>query len=221
MILKAESVSRRVASDDTPLTILDQVGLQIAKGETVSIVGASGSGKSTLLSLLAGLEVPDQGKIMLLEQPISEMDEDARAGVRAGNVGFVFQSFMLLPELTALENVMLAAELNQQRDAEACAKAWLDRVGLQQRYQHFPGQLSGGEQQRVAIARAFVNQPQIVFADEPTGNLDAETGKAVIELLFDTHQRENITLVLVTHDSELASRCQRSYRMDAGRLESV
>jgi len=220
-ILEARAVSRQVASDDTPLTILDQVDLQIAAGETVSIVGASGSGKSTLLSLLAGLESPSSGTIELLGSRLSELDEDARAGVRAGQVGFVFQSFMLLPELTALENVMLAAELINLPEAEQQAKAWLKRVGLQHRQQHFPGQLSGGEQQRVAIARAFVTAPRIVFADEPTGNLDAETGQAVIELLFETHRQVNTTLVLVTHDSQLASRCQRSYRMDAGRLEQT
>ena len=220
-ILSAQSVSRHVLSDDTRLTILDQVDLQVAKGDTVSIVGASGSGKSTLLSLLAGLEAPDSGEIKLMVHTISAMNEDARASVRSGSVGFVFQSFMLLPELSALENVMLAAELNHLSDAAERAQDWLNRVGLGKRTHHFPGQLSGGEQQRVAIARAFVNQPQIVFADEPTGNLDAETGKAIIELLFNTHQQAGTTLILVTHDDALAARCQHVYRMQAGRLESV
>lgn len=219
-VINAQSVSRHLTGDHGALTILDKASLSVAAGETISIVGASGSGKSTLLGLLAGLDVPDSGEISLLSKPISQMDEDARAGVRAGEVGFVFQSFMLLPEMTALENVSLAAELTGEEAADQRAAEWLNRVGLAERHYHFPGQLSGGEQQRVAIARAFVTRPKIVFADEPTGNLDSETGHAIIDLLFNTHTEVGTTLVLVTHDPELAERCQRIYRMQAGQLEA-
>ncbi|HJR74336.1 MAG TPA: ABC transporter ATP-binding protein [Luteimonas sp.] len=200
------------------LTILDGIGFSIAQGDTVAIVGASGSGKSTLLSLMAGLDVPSSGSVTLDGQPMSALDEDGRARVRSEKVGFVFQSFQLLPSLTALENVMLPLELRGDADAETPAKAILGKVGLGERLGHYPRQLSGGEQQRVALARAFVTQPSLLFADEPTGNLDTHTGQAIIELLFDMNADAGTTLVLVTHDEHLASRCGRLLRLDSGRL---
>lgn len=198
--------------------ILDDVNLRIAQGETVAIVGRSGSGKTTLLSLLAGLDVPSRGRIVLAGAEISAMDEDARAEVRAGGVGFVFQSFQLLDGFTALENVMLPAELaGLDRPAERAREA-LQQVGLEHRLTHYPYQLSGGEQQRVAIARAFAGEPSLLFADEPTGNLDTATGAHIIELLFELNARRGTTLVMVTHDQTLADRCARAVRIDAGRL---
>ncbi|WP_337244744.1 ABC transporter ATP-binding protein [Luteimonas sp. gir] len=198
--------------------ILQDVGFRIGHGDTVAIVGASGSGKSTLLSLLAGLDTPSTGRVLLDGAPISTLDEDGRARVRGEKVGFVFQSFQLLPSLTALENVMLPLELRGDRDVEAPAREVLQRVGLGERLGHYPRQLSGGEQQRVALARAFVTRPSLLFADEPTGNLDTATGQAIVDLLFALNADAGTTLVLVTHDDRLAARCARRLRIDSGRL---
>ncbi len=201
-----------------PLTLLDDITLQVQSGESIAIVGSSGSGKSTLLGLLAGLDVPSAGKVWLDRTVISDLGEDQRAAVRAGRVGFVFQAFQLLPNLTALENVMLPLELTHDRDAARKAAQLLDRVGLAARLDHYPRQLSGGEQQRVALARAFVSQPAILFADEPTGNLDSKTGERVVDLLFALNRELGTTLVLVTHDVGLAGRCGRTVRLEAGRV---
>jgi putative ABC transport system ATP-binding protein len=225
-IIVAEKLVKRITTSadggGTSLAILDQLDLRIAAGSSVAIVGASGSGKTTLLSLLAGLDSPTSGEITLAGSRLSLLDEDGRAALRAGRIGFVFQSFQLLASLTALENVMLPAELAGQRDAPLRARRWLDKVGLSQRLGHYPYQLSGGEQQRVAIARAFAADPQILFADEPTGNLDAATGAAIIDLLFALNQGfgrdHGATLVLVTHDERLAARCARVLRLREGRL---
>ncbi|MGH8078012.1 MAG: ABC transporter ATP-binding protein [Lysobacter sp.] len=198
--------------------MLDGVGFSIGRGDTVAIVGASGSGKSTLLALMAGLDTPSSGTVVLEGEAMSSLNEDGRARVRSEKVGFVFQSFQLLPSLTALENVMLPLELRGDVDAESPAKAILDKVGLSERLGHYPRQLSGGEQQRVALARAFVTRPSLLFADEPTGNLDTRTGQAIIELLFDLNAEAGTTLVLVTHDEHLATRCGRLLRLDSGRL---
>ncbi len=219
--LRAEGLGKRVPLPSGQLTILDGVGFTIAKGEAVAIVGASGSGKSTLLSLLAGLDVPSEGSVTLDGAPLSALDEDGRAKVRGAKVGFVFQSFQLLPSLTALENVMLPLELRGDADAEGPARAILAQVGLGERLGHYPRQLSGGEQQRVAIARAFVTRPAVLFADEPTGNLDTTTGQAIVDLLFDLNRVAGTTLVLVTHDERLAARCGRVLRLDSGRLVSA
>ena len=219
--LRAEGLGKRVPLPSGQLTILDGVGFTIAKGEAVAIVGASGSGKSTLLSLLAGLDVPSEGSVTLDGAPLSALDEDGRAKVRGEKVGFVFQSFQLLPSLTALENVMLPLELRGDDDAEGPARAILAQVGLAERLDHYPRQLSGGEQQRVAIARAFVTRPAVLFADEPTGNLDTTTGQAIVDLLFDLNRVAGTTLVLVTHDERLAARCGRVLRLDSGRLVSA
>jgi putative ABC transport system ATP-binding protein len=218
--LMAQSLGKRVQLPSGPLTILEDVSFSIGAGETVAIVGASGSGKSTLLSLLAGLDTPSSGEVRLSGQPLSGLDEDGRAALRARHVGFVFQAFQLLPSLTALENVMLPLELSGRGDAESAAREILQRVGLGERLGHYPRQLSGGEQQRVALARAFVTEPDVLFADEPTGNLDTRTGAAIIELLFELNQSHGTTLVLVTHDPALAERCQRVLRIDAGRLQA-
>jgi putative ABC transport system ATP-binding protein len=195
-----------------------EVSLEIASGESVAIVGASGAGKSTLLALLAGLDTPSLGQVWLAGQDLTRLDEDGRARLRAQRVGFVFQSFHLIPSLTALENVMLPLELAGRRDARRAALETLARVGLQPRTLHYPRQLSGGEQQRVAIARAFVTHPAVLFADEPTGNLDAGTGERIAELLFELNVEEHTTLVLVTHERSLAQRCDRVLHMDAGRI---
>jgi len=195
-----------------------EVSLEIGAGESVAIVGASGAGKSTLLALLAGLDTPSSGQVWLAGQDLTRLDEDGRARLRAQRVGFVFQSFHLIPSLTAAENVMLPLELAGRRDARRAALETLARVGLQARTAHYPRQLSGGEQQRVAIARAFVTRPAVLFADEPTGNLDAGTGERIIELLFELNVEERTTLVLVTHERSLASRCDRVLHMDAGRV---
>ena len=219
--LRVESLGRRVQLPSGPLVILDDVGFAIAPGETVAIVGASGSGKSTLLALMAGLDVPTSGGVWLDGAPLSTLDEDGRARVRGEKVGFVFQSFQLLPSLTALENVMLPLELRGDAEVEAPARAILQRVGLGERLQHYPRQLSGGEQQRVALARAFVARPGLLFADEPTGNLDTRTGQAIIDLLFGLNADAGTTLVLVTHDDSLAGRCGRVLRLDSGRLVSA
>jgi len=200
------------------LTILDDVSFAVAAGETVAVVGASGAGKSTLLALLAGLDEPSAGAVWLEGIELSALDEDGRAAARAKHVGFVFQSFHLVPSLTALENVMLPLELAGRADARAAARAVLQQVGLGQRLGHYPKQLSGGEQQRVAIARAFVTRPAVLFADEPTGNLDTATGARVIDLLFDLNAANDTTLVLVTHDREIARRCNRVIELDAGKL---
>ncbi len=217
-VLEARSLRKQVTSPEGMLTILDDVSLQIAAGESVAVVGASGAGKSTLLALLAGLDEPSQGGVWLEGIELSALDEDGRAAARGRHVGFVFQSFHLIPSLTALENVMLPLELAGRADARAAAREVLQQVGLESRLGHYPRQLSGGEQQRVAIARAFVTRPSVLFADEPTGNLDTATGARVMQLLFDLNAAAGTTLVLVTHDREIARRCGRIIEMDAGRL---
>jgi putative ABC transport system ATP-binding protein len=217
-ILQVQGLGKRVMLPAGELTILDGVGFDIARGDTVAVVGASGSGKSTLLSLMAGLDLPSSGSVTLGGVELTRLDEDGRARVRGEQVGFVFQSFQLLPSLTALENVMLPLELRGDRDSEAPARAILERVGLSERLEHYPRQLSGGEQQRVALARAFVTRPALLFADEPTGNLDTATGAAIIDLLFELNSQSATTLVLVTHDEQLAARCGRTLRLSGGRL---
>jgi putative ABC transport system ATP-binding protein len=218
-VLKAENLSKKVTSPEGMLTIVNDVSLDIAAGESVAIVGASGAGKSTLLALLAGLDTPTSGRISLAGVDLTTLDEDGRARLRAERVGFVFQSFHLVPSLTALENVMLPLELAGRRDARAAATETLGRVGLAQRTGHYPRQLSGGEQQRVAIARGFVTRPAVLFADEPTGNLDTHTGERIVALLFDLNAESNTTLVLVTHDRTVAARCGRVLIMDSGELK--
>jgi putative ABC transport system ATP-binding protein len=218
-VLQAKGLSKRVSSPEGPLTILDQVSLEVSRGESIAIVGASGAGKSTLLGLLAGLDIPSAGQVWLNGSELTALDEDGRAALRADNVGFVFQSFHLIASLTALENVMLPLELSGAPDAAAAALQAIRTVGLEQRRRHYPRQLSGGEKQRVAIARAFVVKPAVLFADEPTGNLDNRTGEAVIDLLFRMNAETGTTLVLVTHDLDLAERCDRVLFMDAGRIE--
>jgi putative ABC transport system ATP-binding protein len=217
-VLKAVNLSKQVSSPEGSLTIVDDVSLDIGAGESVAISGPSGAGKSTLLALLAGLDVPSAGRVLLEGHDLTQLDEDGRARLRAQRVGFVFQSFHLIPALTALENVMLPLELAGRTDARAVAAATLAGVGLKERTGHYPRQLSGGEQQRVAIARAFVTRPAVLFADEPTGNLDTATGTRVGELLFELNTHAHTTLVLVTHDRELAARCARVVRMEAGRV---
>jgi len=217
-MIEVVGLSKRVSMADRRLTLLHDINFSIAIGEAVAVVGASGSGKSTLLALLAGLDTPDEGHVILDGVDITALDEDGRAGLRGRMTGFVFQSFQLIPSLTALENVMLPLELAGRRDAKLAAMKIIDRVGLSQRCDHYPRQLSGGEQQRVAIARAFVPEPQILFADEPTGNLDQATGKLITDLLFSLNAEHSATLVLVTHDEALAQRCHRSLKLDAGRL---
>ncbi len=218
IVLKAENVSKKVSSPEGSLTIVDAVSLEIAAGETVALVGASGAGKSTLLAILAGLDVPSTGQVWLDGQELSGLSEDSRARLRADRVGFVFQAFHLVPSLTALENVMLPLELTGRRDAMATAKAQLQRVGLGPRAGHYPRQLSGGEQQRVALARALVTRPAVLFADEPTGNLDTATGESICQLMFELNAEAQTTLMLVTHDRALAARCGRTLSMSAGRL---
>ena len=217
-VLEARSLRKQVTSPEGMLTILDDVSLQVAAGESVAVVGASGAGKSTLLALLAGLDEPSKGAVWLEGIELSALDEDGRAAARARHVGFVFQSFHLIPSLTALENVMLPLELAGRSDARAAAREVLRQVGLESRLGHYPRQLSGGEQQRVAIARAFVTRPSVLFADEPTGNLDTTTGARVMQLLFDLNAASGTTLVLVTHDRAIATRCNRVIELDAGRL---
>jgi putative ABC transport system ATP-binding protein len=214
--IKAVNVAKSVKVADGSLTILHDISLTINRGESVAIVGASGSGKSTLLSLLAGLDVPSQGDVFLAGHALHNLSEDQRSGIRAADVGFVFQSFLLLPSLTALENITLPAELAGVRDARARGLTLLQQVGLADRADFFPAQLSGGEQQRVAIARAFITRPAVLFADEPSANLDAQTGLKVEDLLFKLNAEQGTTLVLVTHNADLATRCQRQYKMHAG-----
>jgi putative ABC transport system ATP-binding protein len=216
----ANQVGKLVNTSDGDLAILHDISFEIGQGESIAIVGASGSGKSTLLSLLAGLDLPSHGQIELMGQNLNLLDEDGRARLRGKSIGFVFQSFQLLPHLTALENVMLPLEIAGGSQSEAClvAQQWLEKVGLGQRANHFPKTLSGGEQQRVALARAFINQPNILFADEPTGSLDEASGSRVIELLFELNRENSSTLVLVTHDSALAARCGRQLSLQGGRL---
>ncbi len=216
--LQVQGLGKRVMLPSGELVILADVGFRIDRGEVVAVVGASGSGKSTLLSLLAGLDTPSTGSVELDGEPVSSLDEDGRARVRGDKVGFVFQNFQLLPSLTALENAMLPLELRGDADAVAPAREMLRKVGLGERLDHYPRQLSGGEQQRVALARAFVTRPSLLFADEPTGNLDTHTGQAIIELLFAMNAEAGTTLVLVTHDDHLAERCHRTLRLDSGRL---
>lgn len=217
-ILRASGLSRQVPLHDAPLTILHPLDLELRRGESLAILGASGSGKSTLLGLLAGLDLPTSGEVWLAGQSLTALDEDARARLRGAYMGFVFQSFQLLPLLSALENVMLPLELQGVADARERAQSWLNRVGLADRLRHRAQWLSGGEQQRVAIARAFAVQPALLLADEPTGNLDADTGARVIELLFELNREQHTTLVLVTHDAQLAARCSRRLVLHAGRL---
>jgi putative ABC transport system ATP-binding protein len=217
-VLKAEKITKQVSSPEGTLTILAEVDLSIAAGETVAIIGASGAGKSTLLALLAGLDEPTSGRVWLNGSELTALDEDGRAAVRARHVGFVFQSFHLVPSLTAIENVMLPLELAGQPKARDAASDVLGKVNLSARREHYPRQLSGGEQQRVAIARAFVTRPAVLFADEPTGNLDSQTGERIMGLLFELNRATNTTLVVVTHDQSIAQRCGRIIRIDAGRI---
>lgn len=218
ILLRARDLSHRVQVGRDTLTILQGIDLEIKKGESVAILGRSGSGKTTLLGLLAGLDLPSEGEIELAGYRLNHLSEDDRARVRARNVGFVFQSFQLLPSLTALENVQLPLELLGERQATARARELLERVGLSERLGHHPRQLSGGEQQRVAIARAFATEPGVLFADEPTGNLDTETGAEIAALLMRLNRERGATLVLVTHDEQLAGQCDRQVRMDGGRI---
>lgn len=220
-MIKTSQLIKRVSTAESELEILRGIDLEIKRGETAAIVGASGSGKSTLLGLLAGLDAPSSGEITLDGTNIVNLDEDQRATLRSEKVGFVFQNFQLLPALTALENVMLPLELAGIDAAREKSEEFLSRVGLAERFHHYPRTLSGGEQQRVAIARAFASQPLILFADEPTGNLDTTTGATVVELLFGLNKEEGTTLVLVTHDNSLADRCQRKFTMTAGHLEEA
>ncbi len=218
MVVRATDIGKTVPTLDGPLTILDGIDLEINVGESLAVVGASGSGKTTLIGILAGLDLPSRGNVHLAGHELTAMDEEARARVRGEHVGFVFQTFRLLASLTAVENVMLPAELRGDAGAQAQAQELLDRVGLADRASHYPRQLSGGEQQRVGIARAFASRPTVLFADEPTGNLDTRTGARVIELLFRLNEEFDTTLVLVTHDDRLADRCGRVVELDAGRI---
>lgn len=216
----ASDVTKQVSSPEGTLTILSAVSFTISAGESVAVVGPSGAGKSTLLALLAGLDLPSSGFVELNGNNLNELDEDGRAIVRAKSVGFVFQSFHLVPSLNALENVMLPLELAGQSDPRKTAREIIRKVGLEQRWSHYPAQLSGGEKQRVALARAFATAPAVLFADEPTGNLDARTGTTIMELMFELNRSSETTLVLVTHDAALADRCDRVLSLDAGKLVS-
>ncbi|MGZ5090294.1 MAG: ABC transporter ATP-binding protein [Burkholderiales bacterium] len=217
-IIRAVGIGKTVPNGASGLTILSDISFDVRAGEAVAIVGVSGSGKSTLLGLMAGLDAPSEGSIQIDGHDLFALDEDGRAALRARMVGFVFQSFQLLPAMTALENVMLPLELAGARGAQAAAREMLARVGLGERLEHYPKQLSGGEQQRVAIARAFVTRPALLFADEPTGNLDSATGSQVIDLMFQLNRERRATLLLVTHDEALSQRCDRVLRLAAGRL---
>ncbi|EKO3720760.1 ABC transporter ATP-binding protein [Vibrio metschnikovii] len=218
-VISVQSVSKVVSTEQETLTILHDINLTIGAGESVAIVGSSGAGKSTLMTLLAGLDTPTQGEVYLLGQGLSSLDDEARAAIRSQSIGFVFQSFLLIPSLSALDNVTLPCLLKGEPENRARAEALLTSVGLAHRLHHSPNQLSGGEQQRVALARAFMVEPQVLFADEPTGNLDQETASKVIDFLFELNQQHGTTLVLVTHDPKLAARCQRRFYMQAGKLE--
>jgi len=218
IVLSAQQLGKQVSSPEGTLTILDDVSFEIEAGASVAIVGPSGAGKSTLLALLAGLDLPTSGHVVLNGNNLSALDEDGRARVRADSVGFVFQSFHLVPSLNALENVMLPLELAGNEYARRAARDIIDRVGLAERWSHYPSQLSGGEKQRVAIARAFATAPAVLFADEPTGNLDSRTGDNIMSLMFALNRDSATTLVLVTHDTALADRCDRVLELDAGRL---
>ena len=220
-ILQAEDLGKQVASPEGDLVILEDINFSILKGETIAIIGVSGSGKSTLLGLMAGLDIPTSGKIILEGVDLGALDEDGRARMRSQRVGFVFQSFQLLPGLTALENVMLPLELAGRRDPLPEARERLAEVGLDHRLHHYPGQLSGGEQQRVAIARAFAGNPRLLFADEPTGNLDHKTAQQIIDLLFRLNRERGATLVLVTHDPAIADHCARSLTLAGGRIATA
>jgi putative ABC transport system ATP-binding protein len=219
-LVEAKNVTKKVDTQEGELIILHPINMSVVAGESIAITGASGSGKSTLLGILAGLDVPTSGEVIIQDQIITQMDEEGRAKVRADHVGFIFQSFQLLPGLTALENVMLPLELRGDKYAKQKAENFLTRVGLVQRFQHYPQQLSGGEQQRVAIARAFACEPKILFADEPTGNLDSVTGEKIIDLLFDLNSSQGTTLILITHEERLAKRCSRRIELAAGALVS-
>lgn len=217
-VLAATNVSKQVSSPEGTLTILSEVSFAIEKGDSVAVVGASGAGKSTLLALLAGLDLPTTGEIWLDGNNLTNLDEDGRAAVRAASVGFVFQSFHLVPSLNALENVMLPLELAGKNEPKKTANEIMRKVGLGERWSHYPSQLSGGEKQRVAIARAFATEPAVLFADEPTGNLDSRTGDNIVDLMFELNQTSSTTLILVTHDKSLAAKCDRILGLDAGRL---
>lgn len=221
VMVEAIAIDKVVSTQEGSLSILRDVSIQVMAGESLAITGESGSGKSTLLGILAGLDVPTAGEVYLNQQSLTALDEEGRAKVRADNVGFIFQSFQLLPGLNALENVMLPLELHGKKDAQAQARHFLERVGLAQRLHHYPQQLSGGEQQRVAIARAFASQPRILFADEPTGNLDSATGAKIIDLLFELNREQGATLILITHEERLATRCQRRIALSAGEIVGV
>jgi len=220
-VLTTQQLFKYVSSGATRLEILKGIDLQIKAGESLAIVGRSGSGKTTLLGLLAGLDIASAGTVAMMGNDLGQLDEDGRAALRAQYVGFVFQSFQLVPTMTALENVMLPLDLNGVVNCRDRAMEWLQKVGLGDRHHHYPRQLSGGEQQRVAVARAFVTHPNLLFADEPTGNLDEYTGAMIMELLFKLNQEEGATLILVTHDSDLASRCDRSLTLNQGHLEAA
>ena len=215
-IVRVQNLTKRVTTSEAELVIVNRADFSVEAGDTVAVVGASGSGKSTLLGLMAGLDTPTEGKVFIDNVDLFALNEDGRAKLRGRLVGFVFQSFQLLPSLTALENVMLPLELGGVADAQMRAKSILDRVGLSARVKHYPKQLSGGEQQRVAIARAFVTEPKLLFADEPTGNLDAKTGRVMIDLLFELNRERGTTLILVTHEAGMAARCGRRLYIDAG-----
>lgn len=221
VMIQTQNLKQEVGRSEEALVILKGIDMAILAGESAAIVGASGSGKSTLLGLLAGLDTPSSGQIKLNGRDITAMDEEQRSLVRGDLVGFVFQSFQLLPSLTALENVMLPLEVKGNASAQSIAQRWLERVGLKERGHHYPQELSGGEQQRVAVARAFASDAPILFADEPTGNLDSVTGDTIADLLFELNAEQSTTLVLVTHDDDLAARCQRQFRMSAGVLTEV
>jgi putative ABC transport system ATP-binding protein len=218
VVLSAVDLTKKVSSPEGSLTILSDVSFDVAAGDTLAVVGPSGAGKSTLLALLAGLDLPTSGHVVLGGTNLSELDEDGRARVRAERVGFVFQSFHLVPSLTAIENVMLPLELAGHADARETARDIIRGVGLAERARHYPAQLSGGEKQRVALARAFATEPAVLFADEPTGNLDAKTGATIVDLMFELNERSATTLILVTHDTGLAARCDRVISLEAGRL---
>ena len=220
-IIEVRGLTKAVPNGDTPLVILHEIDLQVSAGESLAIVGASGSGKSTLLSLLAGLDTPSGGRVLLDGNDLFALDEDGRAALRGRLVGFVFQAFQLMPHLNALENVMLPLELAGRADARAVARETLARVGLGERLRHYPKHLSGGEQQRVALARAFATRPKILFADEPTGNLDTVTGATIIDLLFGLNAELGTTLVLVTHDTNIATRCARRIHLRQGRIDTT